>query len=65
MDVSKMLVELREEHAAMGEIIGSLERYARRFGVAGRKGRPPKWMAPRRGRPLGSKNKAKAQTANA
>ena len=65
MDIPKMLAELREEAAAIAEIIGSVERYARRFGVQGRRGRPPKWMAARRGRPPGSKNKAKTRAAGA
>jgi hypothetical protein len=60
MDVSKILVELREERAQIEEAILSLERLAR--GRGRRRGRPPSWMsemtAPkRRGRPPGSKNK--------
>lgn len=59
MDVSKILVELREERAQIEEAILSLERLAR--GRGRRRGRPPAWMsemtAKRRGRPPGSKNK--------
>jgi hypothetical protein len=70
MDVSKILVELREERAQIEEAILSLERLAR--GRGRRRGRPPAWMsevtatAPkRRGRPPGSKNKtATAIAAN-
>jgi hypothetical protein len=60
MDVSKILVELREERAQIEEAIVSLERLAR--GRGRRRGRPPAWMSEmagtkRRGRPPGSKNK--------
>jgi hypothetical protein len=60
MDVSKILVELREERAQIEEAILSLERLAR--GRGRRRGRPPAWMSEisttkRRGRPPGSKNK--------
>jgi hypothetical protein len=60
MDVSKILVDLREERAQIEEAILSLERLAR--GRGRRRGRPPAWMsemtAPkRRGRPPGTKNK--------
>ena len=64
MDVSKILVELRQERTQIEEAILSLERLAR--GRGRRRGRPPAWLAeqPRkRGRPPGSKNKATAKTA--
>jgi len=60
MDVSKILIELREEREQIEEAILSLERLAR--GRGRRRGRPPAWMSEmtpkRRGRPPGSKNKA-------
>ena len=58
MDVSKILVELRQEREQLEEAILSLERLAR--GRGRRRGRPPSWMveAKKRGRPVGSKNKA-------
>ena len=59
MDVTKILVELRQEREQIEEAILSLERLAR--GRGRRRGRPPSWMteitAKRRGRPPGSKNK--------
>ena len=60
MDVSKILVELREERQQIEEAIISLERLAR--GRGPRRGRPPAWISgittpKRRGRPPGSKNK--------
>jgi hypothetical protein len=57
MDVSKILVELRQEREQLEEAILSLERLAR--GRGKRRGRPPAWMVEtkKRGRPLGSKNK--------
>lgn len=62
MDVAKILTELKEERAQLGEAILSLERLAR--GRVRRRGRPPAWMsemtAKRRGRPPGSKNKTNA-----
>ena len=63
MDVSKILVELREERRQIEEAILSLERLAQ--GRGKRRGRPPSWMseittAKRRGRPPGSKNKTQA-----
>jgi hypothetical protein len=65
MDVSKILVELRQERTQIEEAILSLERLAR--GRGRRRGRPPAWLAaeaPRkRGRPPGSKNKSAAKTA--
>jgi len=64
MDVSKILVELRQERIQIEEAILSLERLAR--GRGRRRGRPPAWLAeqPRkRGRPPGSKNKSAAKTA--
>ncbi len=59
MDVSKILVELRQEREQLEEAIMSLERLAR--GRGKRRGRPPAWMAEakKRGRPPGSKNKPK------
>ena len=65
MDVSKILVELRQERTQIEEAILSLERLAR--GRGRRRGRPPAWLAepPRkRGRPPGSKNKATAKMAS-
>jgi hypothetical protein len=64
MDVSKILVELRQERTQIEEAILSLERLAR--GRGRRRGRPPAWLAeaPRkRGRPPGSKNKSATKTA--
>ena len=65
MDVSKILVELREERQQIEEAIISLERLAQ--GRGKRRGRPPAWMtemtAKRRGRPPGSKNKVLTQAA--
>jgi hypothetical protein len=67
MDISKMLVELRQERAAIEEAIVILERLGR--GRGRRRGRPPLWLnneaqpVKRRGRPPGSKNKPK-ETAN-
>lgn len=69
MDVSKILTELKQEREQIEQAILSLEILAR--GRARKRGRPPAWMsqmsspaAPkRRGRPPGSKNKAKAANA--
>ena len=63
MDVSKILVELRQEREQIEEAIISLERLAR--GRGKRRGRPPAWMSEvkRRGRPPGSKNKPKVEKA--
>jgi hypothetical protein len=63
MDVLKMLAELRQEREQIEEAILTLERLAR--GRGRRRGRPPAWMAAikRRGRPPGSKNKAKEGAA--
>ena len=63
MDVSKMLAELRQERDQLDEAIMTLERLAR--GRGRRRGRPPAWMTElkRKGRPPGSKSKAKAFTA--
>jgi hypothetical protein len=66
MDVSKILGELRQEREQLEEAIMSLERLAR--GRGKRRGRPPSWMveAKKRGRPVGSKNRAAGQkTASA
>jgi DNA invertase Pin-like site-specific DNA recombinase len=62
MDVSKILVELRQEREQIEEAIMSLERLAR--GRGKRRGRPPAWMSAvkRRGRPPGSKNKPKTES---
>lgn len=58
MDVAKMLADLRQEREAIEEAIMTLERLAR--GRGKRRGRPPAWLAEvkKRGRPVGSKNKA-------
>jgi hypothetical protein len=64
MDVSKILVELRQERTQLEEAILSLERLAR--GRGRRRGRPPAWLsepAKKRGRPPGSKNKSTAKAA--
>jgi hypothetical protein len=67
MDVSKILLELREERQQIEEAILSLERLAR--GRGRRRGRPPAWMSEvttkRRGRPPGSKNKVNTAGAAA
>lgn len=54
-----MLQELRDEHAAIEQVILVLERIA--AGRGRRRGRPPAWMSAskKRGRPKGSKNKPK------
>lgn len=60
MDIMKMLGELRQEREHLEEAILTLERLAR--GRGRRRGRPPAWLVQepkRRGRPPGSKNKAK------
>ena len=61
MDVTKILEELRQEREQLEEAILSLERLA--SGRGRRRGRPPAWMAEakKRGRPVGSKNKASSQ----
>lgn len=59
-----MLAELRMERQQIEESIMTLERLA--IGRGKRRGRPPAWMTQikKRGRPLGSKNKAaKAEAA--
>jgi hypothetical protein len=64
MDVSKILVELRQERTQLEEAILSLERLAR--GRGRRRGRPPAWLSEptkKRGRPPGSKNKSTAKSA--
>jgi hypothetical protein len=63
MDVSKILVELRQEREQLEEAILSLERLAR--GRGKRRGRPPAWMVEtkKRGRPPGSKNKTVPKSA--
>lgn len=61
MDISKMLVDLRQEREHIEEAILTLERLAQ--GRGRRRGRPPAWMTEikRRGRPPGSKNKPKTE----
>lgn len=71
MEIAKILADLKEERRNLDEAIAALERLAR--GSSKRRGRPPAWMAeavqapvgeaaPRkRGRPPGSKNRAKAE----
>jgi len=63
MDIAKILAELRQERERVEEAIMTLERLA--TGRGRRRGRPPAWMTAikRLGRPPGSKNKAKSQTA--
>jgi len=63
MDVLKMLADLRQERDQLEEAILTLERLAR--GRGRRRGRPPAWMTElkRKGRPPGSKNKAKESAA--
>lgn len=65
MDVTKILVELRQEREQIEEAIISLERLAR--GRGKRRGRPPAWLseARKRGRPPGSKNKSSAAAKSA
>jgi hypothetical protein len=57
VDINKMIAELRAEREQIEESILVLERLAR--GQGKRRGRPPKWMTVRRGRPPGSINKPK------
>jgi hypothetical protein len=61
MDITKMLVELRNEREQVEQAIMVLERIGR--GQGKRRGRPPAWMSQvkKRGRPPGSKNKPKEQ----
>jgi hypothetical protein len=66
MDVTKILAELKQERQQIEEAISSLERLAR--GRGRRRGRPPAWLSPevpvkRRGRPPGSKNKARLEAS--
>jgi hypothetical protein len=63
MDVIKMLAELHQHRDKLDEALLTLERLAR--GLGPRRGRPPVWMSElkRRGRPPGSKNKAKEGTS--
>lgn len=61
MDFMKMLADLRRERDQIEQTILTLERLAN--GRGKRRGRPPAWMSElkRKGRPVGSKNKPKAQ----
>ncbi|MGD1093314.1 MAG: hypothetical protein ABSB35_15155 [Bryobacteraceae bacterium] len=73
MEILKMLAELRQEREQIEEAIITLERLAQ--GRGRRRGRPPAWLAlhksqieeqdapKRRGRPPGSKNKSKTESA--
>jgi hypothetical protein len=67
MDVTKILAELRQEREQIEEAILSMERLIHSRGR--RRGRPPAWLSTiavkRRGRPPGSKNKAKIPTTTA
>jgi hypothetical protein len=68
MEVRTILADLRDERRQIVEAIGALEKLAQTRGK--RRGRPPAWMAEvvtkkRRGRPPGSKNRPKAEAANA
>jgi hypothetical protein len=62
MDISKMLIELRNEREQVEQAILVLQRMA--LGRGKRRGRPPAWMTAtkRRGRPKGSKNKPKGES---
>jgi hypothetical protein len=66
MDVTRILVELRQERDQIEEAILSLERLA--AGRGKRRGRPPSWMtenaSKQRGRPVGSKNKKSAKAVH-
>jgi hypothetical protein len=66
MDVTKILMELRQEREQLEEVIVSLERLARSQGGK-RRGRPPAWLAKakKRGRPVGSRNKPKPANVKA
>jgi hypothetical protein len=64
MDITKMIAELRTEVNGINEAIMVMERLS--LGQGKRRGRPPAWMkeialVKRRGRPVGSKNKPKAE----
>jgi hypothetical protein len=67
MDILKMLADLRQERGQIEEAIMVMERLA--LGHGTRRGRPPAWMTAakdatkRRGRPPGSKNRPKPETA--
>jgi hypothetical protein len=68
MDVLKMLAELQEERTQIEQAILAIEHLA--SGRGKRRGRPPAWMTAhaggtmkRPGRPPGSKNKPKEETA--
>jgi hypothetical protein len=65
MDVAQMLAELRQEREQIGEAILGLEQLARsREPEAGSPSAMTKISAKRRGRPLGSKNKAKPKSVS-
>lgn len=60
MDINRILEELRQEHAQLGDAILSIQRLA--MGRVKRRGRPPAWLAEIKvkrgpGRPAGSKSK--------
>jgi len=63
MNINRMLHELRQERAVISEAILVLERIV--SGHGRRRGRPPAWMktVKRRGRPPGSKNKPRPDSA--
>ncbi len=61
MDVTKMLVELRQEREQIEEAIITLERLARNRGK--RRGRPPAWMAEAKKRVKTTAVKKAAMTA--
>lgn len=67
MDVNTILVQLRQERDQVVEAILSLERLA--SGRSRGPGRPPAWISEitkkRRGRPPGSKNKARTKSSYA
>lgn len=70
MDIAKILEELKAERAQIEDAIGKLEQLAQ--GRSRRRGRPPAWRkmeiaapaAKRRGRPLGSRNKARTASGD-
>lgn len=64
MDLENVIAELRQERDRIHDAVLSLERLAR--SGRSRRGRPPAWITEirvkRRGRPPGSKNKAKPES---